>query len=133
MVDGDWDRLRAFVIRDRDEAGYTQQTFADAVGVTVKSINNFENGRTRMRRGTLSRVETVLRWVPGSAQVVLNGGQPSKQLRRSDRDKPIDHVEIKMLTLIGQLTEEEVWQMIDLRRAREGLTHGNDSAEGNSA
>lgn len=123
MVDGDWDRLRAFVIRDRDAAAYdTQRKFAEAIGVSEKSVNNFESGRNRMRRGTLSRVETVLNWVPGSAQVVLNGGEPSYGQRpttpRIEVDPLRDETEREIWKLVKIIGEDVAWQHIDERRER---------------
>lgn len=143
MVDGDWARLRAYVIRDRDAAGYdTQRKFAEAIGVSDKSVNNFEAGRNRMRRGTLSRVETVLGWVPGSAQVVLNGGEPSYFSEQSisvefDRRLVLlDATENEMwdIGIEGKLPEERIWWRIFRRRKRnaeEEAAHGghnNNSA-----
>lgn len=57
--------------------GWTQQQLADALGVTVKTINTLEGGRAKgMRAGTKARLEDVLGWIAGDVDRVLAGAQP---------------------------------------------------------
>lgn len=73
----DWTRLAHYVVSRRTELGYTTQAqFADALGVVTRTINGFERGESKMRSGTLAKLESVLRWQPGSASRVLAGGEP---------------------------------------------------------
>lgn len=134
MVDGDWDSLRSFVIRDRTAAGFTQQKFADQLRISVKSVNSFEAGRSRMRRSTLSRVETVLGWVTGSVQVVLNGGEPSYAQRRTEADLR-DDTERDMWELGRESGHplDRVWWHIDQRRERLAREGRDGTGRGSSA
>lgn len=58
-------------------SGWTQQQLADALGVTVKTINTLEAGRARgMRANTKAALEDVLGWLPGEVDRVLDGAEP---------------------------------------------------------
>lgn len=73
----DYTRLGDEVRSARMEHGYTRQTFAEAVGVSTRTISDIENGdlggRKSFSRETLTAVERALGWWPGSTRAVLDG------------------------------------------------------------
>jgi hypothetical protein len=54
-----------------------RQACAAAGGMALQTWTSVEQGKSVSDR-TLRRVETALRWAPGSAQDVLDGGEPTE-------------------------------------------------------
>lgn len=74
----DWERLGRSIAARRGAMRCTQTELAEAAEVTVKTINNLENGRARgMRATTRSSLEVALGWTEGSIMRVLYGGDAS--------------------------------------------------------
>lgn len=62
----------------------TQLELAERAGVSESTIQNLEAGRQYTRRPpSLSRVEAALGWAPGSADIVLDGGEPVEHVDRA--------------------------------------------------
>lgn len=74
----DWDRLAGTIREWRQALGMTQQQLATAAGVTRTTIKNLEGARQPTKRlpSSIAAVEQALKWAPGSARIVLDGGQP---------------------------------------------------------
>ena len=76
MASLDWKRLAAFVIARRTELGMKERRqFAPLTGISYRTISNLETGLA-VSMSTVGMVENVLGWEPGSAQRILEGGQP---------------------------------------------------------
>lgn len=60
--------------------GWTQQELADAIEVSVKTVNTLEAGRAKgMRASTKAKLEDALGWMEGDVDRVLAGGQPRRR------------------------------------------------------
>jgi transcriptional regulator with XRE-family HTH domain len=58
--------------------GLTQRQAAEACGVSDRTFIRIEKGTSPLARDlTLSRLDEGLEWEPGSAQRVLDGGEPT--------------------------------------------------------
>ena len=70
-------RLASYVISARIEAGYgTRKDFADAIGVTARTLGKLETAAERVSADTLARVAKGLGWTPDSPGRVLAGLEP---------------------------------------------------------
>jgi len=89
VMDADWDRLTDAIQRRRNELGLTQVQLAEAAGVTDTTIRNLEGGR-KFRRlpASVPAVEQALGWAPGSARIVLDGGEPIAATQPAERPQP---------------------------------------------
>lgn len=84
----DWKRLAHYVVSRRIELGYKSQAeLAAALGVVTRTINGFERGESKMRPGTLAKLESVLGWQPGSASRILANGEPVLNDTDSDSEE----------------------------------------------
>jgi len=73
----DWLRLADYVVARRVELGMRdRRAFAQATGVTERTIGKLENGQ-RVSPSTLAMVENRLGWAPGSCRRILAGGEPT--------------------------------------------------------
>ena len=73
----DWLRLADYVVAGRVELGMRdRRAFAQATGVTERTIGKLENGQ-RVSPSTLAMVENRLGWAPGSCRRILAGGEPT--------------------------------------------------------
>lgn len=73
----DWDRLGRFVRAARGTRA--QRDVRANGGPSDETLSKIEHGRwrpTRSVQGTLEKLEVGLGWAPGSADIVLRGGQP---------------------------------------------------------
>ena len=76
MAGEDWRRLADYVIARRVELHMRdRRTFAQATGVTDRTLGKLENGQ-RVSASTLGIVENRLDWAPGSCRRILAGGEP---------------------------------------------------------
>lgn len=74
-----WDRLGRAVEARRLSAALdyaTQEQLATKVGISRRTLTTLESGG-RIRRSTLLLIESALGWAKGSADAVLNGGEPT--------------------------------------------------------
>lgn len=86
MVEG-WPRAGERIRTARTRAGYrTTQEFADATGLSYRTINDLETGRrSTFTYRVLDRVEAELGWAEGSIQRIVDGRREVRhddQLRR---------------------------------------------------
>lgn len=123
MPRDDWRRLAQYVRARRNVLGWpTAKLFAQDARLTPQTVSALENGK-RVRPNTLNRVEIMLRWKPGSAQTILEGGEPEQSTKRIRTDLR-DDVEHQLWDL--DLPESERDALIALHR---GMTD-RDDAEG---
>jgi hypothetical protein len=77
MTGEDWRRLADYVVARRVELGMRdRRAFAEATGVTERTLGKLENGQ-RVSPSTLGMVENRLGWAPGSCRRILAGGEPN--------------------------------------------------------
>src|SRR5262250_158313 len=77
MAGEDWQRLADYVVARRVELGMRdRRAFAQATGVTERTIGKVENGQ-QVSPSTLAMVENCLGWAPGSCRGILAGGEPT--------------------------------------------------------
>ncbi len=77
MAGEDWRRLADYVVARRVELRMRdRRAFAEATGVTERTLGKLENGQ-RVSPSTLGVVENLLGWAPGSCRRVLAGGEPN--------------------------------------------------------
>lgn len=75
--DGDWMRLADHVRAARIAADLTQSELSAKAGIGLSTVQLLERGTARTRLpDTISAVEAVLGWAPGSSRAVLAGGEP---------------------------------------------------------
>lgn len=66
------------MLERRRERGYrTQREFAEALGVSRRTVAALERGEHPMSDDTVAAVERVLGWSPGSVDAILAGKQPT--------------------------------------------------------
>jgi DNA-binding XRE family transcriptional regulator len=84
-MDRDWKRLGHAIKARREELGIgTQQSLADAAGVTRQSVQSLEAGKARTRMpSTIRHIEKALQWEHGTAARVLAGDTPPASKRDS--------------------------------------------------
>jgi len=76
MAGEDWRRLADYVVARRVELNMRdRRAFAQATGVTDRTLGKLENGQ-RVSPSTLGMVENQLGWAPGSCRRILAGGEP---------------------------------------------------------
>jgi DNA-binding XRE family transcriptional regulator len=75
----DSDRLGRLVRERRTQVGFaTAQSLAEAAGISSRTLSDIENGRRpSYSRSTLWALDKALQWARGSAQAVLDGGEPT--------------------------------------------------------
>lgn len=111
-MDADWERLANAVRQRREALGFTQAQLAEAAGVTDTTIGNLEGGRKFKRPpASLPGVEQALGWTPGSARVVLAGGEPALISQVAD-DMPLEERYRRVESLSPELLSEAVEDMV---------------------
>src|SRR5258708_19723128 len=76
MAGEDWRRLADYVVARRVELRMRdRRAFAEATGVTDRTLGKLENGQ-RVSPSTLGVIENILGWAPGSCRRILAGGEP---------------------------------------------------------
>lgn len=74
-----WVRLGRLVAAERARRGLTVRELAQLGGIGVRTLQRIEAGRAANARPvTLTRLEDILGWQTGSAQAVLDGGEPKR-------------------------------------------------------
>jgi Helix-turn-helix len=91
MADEDWRRLADYIVARRVELGMRdRRAFAEATGVTERTLGKLENGQ-RVSPSTLGMVENRLGWSPGSCRRILAGEEPhvaSQDRRPAEYEDP---------------------------------------------
>lgn len=108
-----WRRLGELIRADQEQLYGTQQEFADAAGVSLRTVESLLSGQpANYRTRTVADVEAALEWEPGSIQRVLEGGRPRRSPhpelarvarawpRLSDRDRRL------ILALVGAMLSD---------------------------
>ncbi|MDX3555321.1 helix-turn-helix transcriptional regulator [Streptomyces europaeiscabiei] len=77
-----WARLGAKIREQRESLDMSRRQLSEAAGVSEKSIQVAEEGRTPRARWpqSLRLIESALRWEPGSMMQILEGGEPEPVL-----------------------------------------------------
>lgn len=71
-------RLGVAVAQARTRHGWTLQDLADAAALAKSTVEHIEHGRDKQYRPlTLGKLEQALRWAPGDAQRIMDGGEPT--------------------------------------------------------
>src|SRR6204780_5793007 len=98
MTGEDWRRLADYVVARRVELGMRdRRAFAEATGVTERTLGKLENGQ-RVSPSTLGMVENRLGWAPGSCRRILAGGGTKAGGQdpghgRDENPKPWEHAQ----------------------------------------
>lgn len=79
---GAWAELGAKIRERREALGLSRRQLSEIAGVSEKSIQVAEEGRTPRARWpqSLRLIESALRWEPGSMEIILNGGEAEETL-----------------------------------------------------
>jgi transcriptional regulator with XRE-family HTH domain len=73
----DLPRLASYVVDARLKAGFsTRKEFADATGVTARTLGKLETASERVSSETLARVAEKLHWTPDSPALIMSGQEP---------------------------------------------------------
>ncbi|MFF0080250.1 multiprotein-bridging factor 1 family protein [Streptomyces canus] len=77
-----WARLGAKIREKREAMGLSRRQLSEEAGVSEKSIQTAEEGRTPRARWpqSLRLIENALRWEHGSMERILEGGEPDPVL-----------------------------------------------------
>jgi transcriptional regulator with XRE-family HTH domain len=77
-----WARLGAKIREQREALGMSRRQLSEVAGVSEKSIQVAEEGRTPRARWpqSLRLIEAALRWEPDSMLRILDGGEPGSRL-----------------------------------------------------
>ncbi|WP_145499216.1 helix-turn-helix domain-containing protein [Streptomyces sp. CFMR 7] len=78
-----WTRLGTKIREAREAQGFSRKALSELSGVSEKSIQVAEEGREPRARWpqSLSLIEAGLGWAKGSMEHVLDGGEPSLEMR----------------------------------------------------
>jgi len=101
----EWKSAGKLIGARRFEVGFrSQEAFAQALGVTVKWVNNIENGRAYPYRPTVvSATERLLGWAPGSIDRVVAGEHPIELPPAAPVETPLS--ELGPAELVAQINE----------------------------
>jgi Helix-turn-helix len=115
MAGEDWRRLADYVVARRVELHMRdRRAFAEATGVTDRTLGKLENGH-RVSPSTLGVVENQLGWVPGSCRRVLAGGEPATEHAGPGQDE-YDDPTLRHLASTPGLPPDVVRGLIALAR-----------------
>lgn len=95
----DWQRLSAAVDARQKEMRDTWTAISRRGDIPLETLRRARLGRTPLTEGNLRRLEVGLRWTLGSADAVLDGGDPTP-LPSAPRVEVEEHV---LDTAIGQV------------------------------
>ena len=77
-VPNGWKRLGRTIVAERARRKWDRGDLADATGLSVRLLDDIENGRRRRYKDyTLAVMEAALGWEPGSCEQVVRGGRPT--------------------------------------------------------
>jgi transcriptional regulator with XRE-family HTH domain len=95
--------------RARERKRWTQRQLADALGVNIKTVDNWENGRTSPK-SSIGAIEDVL-----GVSLTEDGAPPSHPPRESLREQ-VARIEELTRALRAQMDEEDPNERASLRR-----------------
>jgi transcriptional regulator with XRE-family HTH domain len=110
------ERLGVAIRTRRGALRLTQAELGSQVGVSVKTVNNWETARTGApRAGTASALERALQWRAGSIRDVLLGGEPTVTEENSGPAPEVDRrpVGLGLDDAAEGLTPEEIQPVLD--------------------
>ena len=120
-------KLASCVVERRLEIGLpTTKSLAERSDISARLLGDVENGRRdSYSKATLWALDKALEWVPGSAQAVLDGGEPTPLAPSAPTPGPalVDEVAGESLAelLIGEsadeLAEDEISEIESVARA----------------
>lgn len=114
----DWKRLGRYVKARREQLDMLQEEFSVRSGVSRSTLQYIEGAaQTAYRRDTFRDLEAGLRWAPGSAKAILDGGEPTELA-----DEPEDDFEARVDRLLDGL--EKVSGTVGLLAERTGDLEG---------
>lgn len=116
-------RLGRYAKQRRDQLGMTQQNVWDAGGPSDTTQSGIELGTaTGVQRSTLLRLERALRWAPGSARAVMDGGQPTpmKDAREDPAPASARDLHEQLAALAGRITSLSA-QLHDIAQTQKDL------------
>lgn len=77
LREANWQRLADVIRAELDRRDWTQSDLAQAIGVTLNTVNTLVNGHPRARMPIIvPSIERVFDWAPGSVRRILEGGDP---------------------------------------------------------
>lgn len=74
-----------------------------AASVSAKTLQKLEDGRRRPQEGTRLRIETALRWTPGSIEAIRRGANPTPLPELSSRPDMTVPALAELLRATGEL------------------------------
>lgn len=99
----DWARLGRAVKQRREQLGLSQDSVHQAGGPSDVVVARIEsNEPPRPSKGSIRKLDVGLRWAPGSAQRVLNGGEPAAL------ERPPDLHQVSIDALLGEVRRRVV-------------------------
>lgn len=115
-----WARLSSYIRSRRVHLGYNRQSdLAHAAGVALRTVATVEGGR-RVWPATLAKLEAGLGWKPGSAEAVIDGGEPELNL---DTAPPLADPHERAIWALTDLDPDTRWSLINhLREQRQQKT-----------
>ncbi|MFI5934725.1 helix-turn-helix domain-containing protein [Actinoplanes sp. NPDC051494] len=85
----DTQRLATYLVARRIQLGYRHRpAFAEAAGVSLRTLSDIENGLRVPSASTIAALDQALQWQPGSVRETLAGGEPAQAKLASE---PGDH------------------------------------------
>lgn len=129
MAGEDWRRLADYVVARRVELGMKdRRAFAEATGVTERTLGKLENGQ-RVSPSTLGVVENLLGWAPGSCRRILAGGEPNARSAEQSHDE-YDDPTLRHIASTPGLPPDVVRGLIALARTwRQGGEGADEQAQ----
>jgi transcriptional regulator with XRE-family HTH domain len=124
--------LADYAIHRRGELKLRREDVAGRMGMSPKTVERIEEGKS-VQAATLGKLERALRWKPGSARAVLEGGEPTLISPESDNslyERVVrDEVEEEMLAIRG-VSKSEKWAFVFDRRERLNAESTEKSRQG---
>lgn len=99
-----WERVGEEIVRRRVDLGlHSREAFARDSGLSPRLLSDIERGRRESYdSATLARLERALRWLPGSVQAVLDGGNPTRVEDADTRPVEREGDDLALMTLLAQ-------------------------------
>lgn len=110
-------RLGAYVRNARTELGFhTLGAWAEHLGISERTLGDLERGRGA-GPNTLAAVENNLDWTPGSARVIMRGGEPTPRSAPAQGPQ-LTEDEQRFLDGLGELPDNDQQAFLMLYRLR---------------
>lgn len=119
----DWKRLARYITDRRAALGLTQGEVQAAGGPSMATMRNLEGAlQESYRSNIIGRLEQALGWAPGSATVILGGGEPAilqagaSTGRRQEQDQAVQKIMLRN-DIPDEKKREIVERLVRVRRA----------------